>query len=583
MMQDNQENNSSNLVGKLSRFAPGLPALLHYRFTDLPHDLIAGLSVAAVALPVGVAYAQLAGFEPVVGLYASILPLFVYALFGTSRQLILGPDAATCALIAAAIVPLAGGNTELYMTLSLMLTLFAGLFSIGASFLKLGALADFLSEPILVGFLNGISLHILIGQLGKILGFSMESSTIIPSVIEIIRKIDHIHWYTFGVGMGSFAVLLLSARLFPRLPSALVALVTAGAGVALLGLQNHGVAVIGSIPAGLPALSLPEIDLDYFDQIIGAAVGLALIGFSSMMLTARSFAAKNHYDIDADREFAALGAANIAAAFSHGFAISGADSRTAMSDSSGGRTQVTGLIAAATIAAVLLFLTEPLQFIPIAALGAILIKASISLLNIQSLKRFYRFDKVSLLLSLLATAGVIWVGAVEAILVAVILALVRFIQGSSRPKVELLGQVEGMHGLHSMERHKDASIDPGIILFRFNAPLVFFNAPYFKQQALAAIAKSGTGLKWFVLDALPLTQIDITAFGTLEEVANILKAQGAELVIAGRQAEFEEFRRSKGVVKEERFIQRFFPTLKQALRAYREMVQAEALTPNRPA
>ncbi len=577
-MLDDQEKSASNLLSKLSRFAPGLPALLHYRATDLPYDLIAGLSVAAVALPVGVAYAQLAGFEPVMGLYASILPLFAYALFGTSKQLIVGPDAATCALIAAAVVPLAGGNTELAMSLSLMLALFAGLFSIGASFLKLGALADFLSEPILVGFLNGISLHILIGQLGKIFGFSMESSTIVASIIEIIKKIYHIHWYTFGVGMGSFAVLLLSARIFPRLPSALVALVAVGAVVALLGLQNHGVAVIGSIPAGLPSFGFPKIELDYFDQIIGAAVGLALISFSSMMLTARSFAAKNHYDIGADREFAALGVANIAAAFSHGFAISGADSRTAMSDTSGGRTQVTGLVAAITIAIVLLFLTEPLQFIPIAALGAILIKASISLLNFQSLKYFYRFDKVSLILSLLATAGVIWVGAIEAILVAVILALIRFIRGTSRPKVELLGQVEGMHGLHSMERHKDASIDPGIILFRFNAPLVFFNAPYFKQQALMAITQSGSDLRWFVLDALPLTQIDLTALSTLRELSNTLKAQGAELVIAGRQAEYEEFQTSKGVTEEERLIHQFFPTLKQALRSYRLMRETEAGT-----
>ena len=367
---------------RVARFAPGLAKLLRYRRADLPHDLIAGLSVAAVALPVGVAYAQLAGFSPVVGLYASILPLVAYALFGTSRQLIVGPDAATCALIAAAVAPLAGGDAALYLSLSVTLAALAGLFCIGASFLRLGALADFLSKPILVGFLNGISLHILAGQLGKLFGFPVEAQGIVPKLVEVVAKLGQTHWPTLTVGAGTFAVLLLSGRFLPRLPAALVALAVAGLAVALLGLDGAGVAVVGAVPAGLPALKLPSFPLDLLDDLAGAAAGLALVSFSSMMLTARSFAAKNRYEIDADREFAALGAANIAAALSQGFAISGADSRTAMADASGGRTQVTGLVAAATIALVLLFLTEPLRYVPIAALGAVLIKASLSLLDL---------------------------------------------------------------------------------------------------------------------------------------------------------------------------------------------------------
>ncbi len=552
---------------RLGRLMPGLPALMDYRRDDLPHDLIAGLSVAAVALPVGVAYAQLAGFSPVVGLYASILPLIAYALFGSSRQLIVGPDAATCALVAATLVPLAGGDPDLYLSLSVALGALAGLICIGASFLKLGALADFLSRPILVGFLNGISLHILTGQVGKLLGYPIQPQGIVPAALEVLTKIGQIHWPTLAVGLMTVAVLLLSGRLLPRLPAALVALVVAALVVALLQLDAVGVAVVGTVPAGLPTLRLPSVPLDMLDDLMGAAAGLALVSFSSMMLTARSFAARNHYDINADREFAALGAANIAAALSQSFAISGADSRTAMADSAGGRTQLTGIVAAATIGVVLLFLTEPLRYVPIAALGAVLIKASLSLLDVRSLRDLYRFNRVEFALSLLATAGVIWVGAVKAILIVIVLALLRFVQLTSRPAVEVLGEVEGLPGFHPVTRYAKAQTRPGLILFRFNGPLVFFNAPYFKQQAEAAIAAAGPGLKWFVLDALPITQVDATGYHELVGLAAALSRQGAEFMAAGRKTEFSDWRQARGMGGKP-VARQIFVTLDDAVRAY---------------
>jgi hypothetical protein len=335
---------------RLGRIAPGLPALLSYKRADFPHDLVAGLSVAAVALPVGVAYAQLAGFNPAVGLYASILPLVAYALFGTSRQLIVGPDAATCAIVAAAVAPLAAGNPDLYLSLSLTLALLAGLFCITASFLKLGALADFLSKPILVGFLNGIAISIVLGQLGKIFGFPIESEGILPRLLEFASKLGLTHWPTLVVGLVTFLVLLISPRLLPRLPAALVAMAVAVVVVKLFGLDALGVKTVGDVPRGLPALRFPNVPSGLLPQLLAEAAGLALVSFSSMMLTGRSFASKNRYEIDTDREFAVLGAANIAAALSQGFAVSGADSRTAMNDAAGGRTQVAGLVAAASIA-----------------------------------------------------------------------------------------------------------------------------------------------------------------------------------------------------------------------------------------
>ena len=554
----------------IGRIAPGLHDLLHYQRADLPKDLAAGLAVAAVALPVGVAYAQLAGFHPAVGLYSSILPLLAYFLFGTSRQLILGPDAATCALIALTVAPMAGGDPQVYIVLSALLALFAGLFCILACFLKLGALADFLSRPILVGFLNGVAVSIALGQSGKLFGFSIEQQGVVLVAIELISKFGQIHWLTFAIALLAFAVLLLAPRLIKHLPAALLAMLVTSVAVAGFDLEAHGVATLGVVPAGLPALGLPAGSLqlltEHFKPLLMAAAGIALISFSSAMLTARSFAAKNRYDIDVDREFAALGAANIASALSQGFAISGADSRTAMSDASGGRTRLTGLFAAAAVALVLVFLTGPLQFVPVAALGAVLIMAALSLLDLGSLRRFWAIDKREFLLSMIATFGVIWVGALEAILFVVLLAVLRFVQLTARPRAEVLGSIEGMPGFHALDRHPEAAVTAGLVLFRFNGPLVFFNAGYFKREALAAANQQGDDLRWFVLDMIPLTQLDITGIDALLDLQAELASRGVELVAAGRRSES-----SQGVSPV-----RHYPTLRKAQQAYRKAFLAPA-------
>jgi high affinity sulfate transporter 1 len=541
-----------------------LPELLFYKWTDFPSDLIAGLSVAAVALPVGVAYAQLAGFRPETGLYASILPLAAYALFGTSRQLIIGPDAATCALVAAAVAPVAAGNEDLYFSLSMTLALLAGMFCIAASFLRLGALADFLSRPILVGFLNGIGLSIALGQIGKIFGFPIAKEGIVPRLVEFVSKLGLTHPPTVAIGLAAFLVLVISPKVIPRVPAALAAMIVTGIAVKALGLDAAGVKIVGPVPAGLPPFRIPAFPAEHLPPLLAQAAGVGLIAFSSMMLTARSFAAKNKYEIDVDREFAALGAANIAAALSQGFAVSGADSRTAMSDSAGGRTRVTGLVTAATIAAVLLFFTGPLQYVPVAALGAVLVKAAFSLLDLRTLKTFYQMDRRELALSLIATLGVAAVGAVQAILVAVVLALVRFVKLVSRPKVEILGRVPGLPGLHSTDRHQDAATVSGLLLFRFNAPLVFFNAPFFKRAVLEAADAAGPELKWFVMDMIPVTMIDITGLQTAADIVETLRARGVVFIAAGRETEWRNWAESRGI----RAGHRSFPTLRAAVKEY---------------
>lgn len=560
------------LLDRIARFAPGVPELVRYRLADLPCDLAAGVSVAAVALPVGVAYAQIAGLGPETGLYASLLPLIAYALFGTSRQLIVGPDAATCALIAASVAPLAAGDAARYAALSGALACLAGLFCIAASFLRLGALADFLSRPILVGLMNGVSVSILLGQIGKLFGFPIEAGGIVPRLLEFVSRLGQTHWPTLGVGLAALAAMALAPRLLRPVPPALVATVVGAALVAGLGLDARGVAVLGVLPAGLPALQPPGLPLDELPTLLASAAGLALVSFSSGMLTARSFAARNRYEIDVDREFAALGAANIAAALTQGFAISGADSRTAMNDAAGGRTRAAGLFAAVVIAVVLQFLTAPLAYVPVAALGAVLVYAALSLFDYRALRDIYRMDRVEGGLAVLTMLGVVGFGAINAILLAVSLALVRFVRITARPRDEVLGKVEGIPGLHSVERHRDARTFPGLVIYRFDGPLTFFNANYFRQRALLAADAAGAGLRWFVIDAIPLSSIDVTGLYAMRDVYGELAGRGVRFVIAGRRAELLAWLDEHGFYKPEHDAM-LYPTLRQALKTFRREVR----------
>jgi high affinity sulfate transporter 1 len=545
--------------------------MLSYRSSDLRYDVAAGLSVAAVAVPVGVAYAQLAGFEPVVGLYASILPLVAYALFGTSRQLIVGPDAATCAMIAAAVAPLAGGNAELYASLTLGITFTAGLFCIGASFLRLGALADFLSRPILVGYLAGIALTIILGQIGKVTGLTLDAGGIVPRLIEVVRKLPLVHWPTVAVGTGAFVVLVLTPKVSRRVPAALLALIASGTVVALLGLDRIGVAVVGEVPSGLPTFRLPAFPVDSFGRMMAEAAAVALVSFTSGIVTTRAFAAKNHYDIDVDREFAALGAAQVAASVSQGFPVAGADSRTAASDAAGGRTQVTGLVAAASLALVLVFFTGPLRYAPAAALGAVLIKSAISLFDVTAFGEIWRIERREFFLAVLTMLGVVWFGAIDAVLLAVLLALLRFVRIVARPTVELLGAQAGVKGFHDLRHYPGARTPPGLVLLRFAGPLTFFNASYFKERVLAAADAAGPDLRAVVVDATPFsTREDATAVLTLVELSELLRARGVALALAGKRHLIEEWRRKRGLagtdVASPRVV-RLFSTLEDAVEA----------------
>jgi high affinity sulfate transporter 1 len=523
-------------IALIGRFAPGLRPLLEYRREWLGIDLVAGLSVAAVAVPTAIAYAQLIGFEPIVGLYAAILPLVAYALFGTSRQLIVNPDAATCAIFAATVLPLAGGDPDTLRSLSVALAVLTGLICIAAGIFRLGFLADFLAKPILVGYLNGVAISIFLGQIGKVFGFSMHSRGIIASLIELAGKLPQTHLPTLAVGLTTLAVITGSKRLSPRAPAPLLATVAAVVLVYGLGLEVRGVAVVGELPAGLPGLSWPQLDAENLKLLLGGALGVALVSFSSGMVTARSFAARNRYDIDVDQEFIALGACQIASGLSQGFAVTGADSRTAVNDAMGGKTQMVGLIAAATMAAVLFFLTEPLRYLPVAALGAVLIVAAIGLFDIAALRKMWRVNRSECVLSLFTTLGVIWLDLLQGILLAVGTALLLLIKRVSRPPDAVLGRVPGVKGWHEVAHHQEATTHPGLMVYRFSAAIVFFNAGYFKKRVMELIA-GHPDIKWFILDGSTINLVDITGAEMLESLAEELAARGVRFGLANVRRE----------------------------------------------
>ncbi|HDQ4466825.1 TPA: SulP family inorganic anion transporter [Pseudomonas aeruginosa] len=515
----------------LARWVPGLDSLLHYRRAWFRPDVQAGLSVAAIQIPTAIAYAQIAGFPPQVGLYACILPMLIYALIGSSRQLMVGPDAATAAMVATAITPLAAGDPQRLVDLSMIVAIMVGLFSIVAGLARAGFIASFLSRPILVGYLNGIGLSLLVGQLGKLFGYEAATSGFVAGILALLENLLHIHWPTLILGSLSLLLMVLLPRRFPQLPGALCGVLLASLAAALLGLDRYGVELLGEVPAGLPQLSWPQTSLEELKSLLRDATGITVVSFCSAMLTARSFAARHGYSINPNHEFVALGLANIGAGVSQGFAISGADSRTAVNDMVGGKTQLVGVVAALVIAATLLLLNKPLGWVPMPALGAVLLLAGWGLIDVQALKGFWKLSRFEFSLCLLTTVGVLSVGVLPGIFVAVSIAVLRLLYYTYRPSDAVLGWMHGIDGQVELAKYPQATTLPGLVIYRFDAPLLFFNADYFKQRVLAVVDGSERP-NAVLLNAEAMTNLDISGLATLHEVQQILKAQGVHLSLA---------------------------------------------------
>jgi high affinity sulfate transporter 1 len=503
-----------------------------YQKTWFQRDLLAGVSVAAVALPIAIAYSQLAGVPPVYGLYASLLPLVAYAFLGSSRQLIVAPDAATCAIVAAVVAPLAGQDLQRYLSLTAALAVITGVFCIAAGFARLGFLTNFLARPILTGYLNGIAICIITGQLGTLFGFSLAPAGFFRLLWQFFSKLGETHGPTLAVGAATLALLLVLARVAPKVPGPLVAVTLGIAASAVFGFAEFGIRLLGKIPAGLPAPRIPAIGgLDWQPLAVGA-VGLALISYNSAMVTARGFAVKNRYDIDPNREFIALGVADIGSGILGGFAVSGADSRTAVNDEMGGKSQVTGLVAAAMLALTLLFLARPLGWLPMAVLSAVLIKAALGLFDLGALSTLRRVSPREFRLCLLTLLGVITVGVLPGVVVAVGAAIGQLLMRASSPHDAVLGHVPGTNDYGDLTTHPGAESFPGLIIYRFDSSMVFFNADYFKARVRTLVREAPAPPRVFLLDAETMPYLDTTGAAVLDQVCGDLEREGITLAVA---------------------------------------------------
>jgi high affinity sulfate transporter 1 len=540
-----------------------------YQKSWFRYDLLAGVSVAAVALPIAIAYAQLAGVPPVYGLYSSLLPLVAYAFLGSSRQLIVAPDAATCALVAAVVAPLAGQDPGRYLSLTAALAMIAGVFCIAAGLARLGFITNLLARPILTGYLNGIAICIITGQLGTLFGFSLKPAGFFRLLWQFFSKLGQTHGPTLVVGLATLALLLLLTRVAPKVPGPLVAVALGIAGSAVFGFANYGVRVLGKIPAGLPALKIPAVSgLDWEPLAVGA-VGLALISYNSAMVTARGFAVKNRYDIDPNREFIALGVANIGSGILQGFAVSGADSRTAVNDSMGGKSKVTGLVACAVLALTLLFITGPLGFLPMAVLSAVLIKASLGLFDLRALAILRRVSHKEFRLCLITLLGVITVGVLPGVVVAVGVAIAQLLMRETWPHDAVLGRIPGTNDYHDAATHPGAEVFQGVLIYRFDSSLVFFNADYFKSRVRALVREAPAPVRVFLLDAETMSYLDTTGAAVLDQVCDELEREGITVAVAAAKSPV------RTMLERTRLAQRIgpdrmFPTVHSAVEALRK-------------
>ena len=535
------------MLSRLYNFMPGLQTLFNYQRQWLADDMRAALSVAAVALPVAIAYAQLTGVNAAVGLYSCILPMMLYALFGTSKQLIIGPDAATCAVIAAVVTPLAAGDSFKHWQLVITMTAMTGIWCFIASRFKLGVLADFLSKPILMGLLNGVAITIIVSQFSKVFGFTFDERYLLERLGGVPTYLSQTHIPTLLMALLTLSAYFAFKRIKPSWPASMLAITLAAILAWLFNLEQFEIKTIGVVTGGLPIFNPPMFDIGVIRELVVPALNLAIVSFVSMMLTARSFAAKNGYDINPDKEFRALGIANLASALSQGFAVSGADSRTAVNDNAGGKTQLVSIIAAVIIAIIALFLTAPLEYIPSAALGIVLIIASIHLIDLKALWQLKFKDKQAFYLALTTLFAVLFIGVIPGITLAVLLGLFQFIRSVMRPSDTILG-IDAKGVVRSLDETDKAKAIQGVFIYRFNSPLTYFNVGYFKRRLLEQYARQKDDIECVIIDAVPcFTHLDLSVMSMLADLDVIFKKRHIRLELAGRKRQLLAWFKTAGI------------------------------------
>jgi high affinity sulfate transporter 1 len=554
------------------RWLPGLRILSRYKAAWFLHDVVAGLVLATMLIPVGIAYAIASGLPGIYGLYATIVPLLVYALFGPSRILVLGPDSALAAVILGVVVPLSSGDPLRAVTLASMMAIVSGAICILAGIVRLGFVTELLSKPIRYGYMNGIALTVLISQVPKLFGFSIESEGPLRSLWTIAAAIveGRTNWVAFTIGIGTLVVILLLQN-NKRLPGILIAVVGATAIVGMLDLGAHsGVAVLGPLPQGLPSFALPWLSYNDIVPVLIGGAAIALVSFADTSVLSRAYAARMGEHVDPNQEMVGLGAANLATGFFQGFPISSSGSRTPVAEAAGARTQLTSVVGALAIAFLLLVAPNLLQHLPTAALAAVVIGAALGLLEVTDLKRIYRIQRWEFWLSIVCFVGVAVLGVIPGIGLAIAIAVIEFLWDGWRPHSAVLGRAQGVKGYHDITRYPDARQIPGLVLFRWDAPLFFANAEFFKERVLEAVAKSPMPVRWLVVAAEPVTSVDVTAGDTIAELDKMLHEMGIEFCFAELKDPVKDKLKRFGLFAQlgENY---FFPTVGAAVSRYLEI------------
>jgi high affinity sulfate transporter 1 len=548
---------------------PGVAMLRGYRLAWLRHDVAAGVVLTTMLVPVGIAYAVASGVPGIYGLYATIVPLLAYAVFGPSRILVLGPDSSLAPLIFAVVASLSAGDPGRAIAVASMMAVVSGVVCILAGVARLGFITELLSKPIRYGYMNGIALTVLISQLPKLMGFSIDASGPLRNLWSIGQAMwaGKINWVTLGVGVATLATILLLQG-SKRLPGVLIAVIAATVAVGVLDLSGRaGVAVLGPLPQGLPAFTLPWIGFDDIVPVLVGGAAVALVSFADTSVLSRSFAARTGEYVDPNKEMVGLGAANLAAGFFQGFPISSSASRTPVAESAGAKTQVTGVVGAVAVALLLVAAPTLLQHLPSTALAAVVIAAAIGLIEVADLRRLYRIQRWEFWLSIVCFVGVAVLGAIPGIGLAVLLAVVEFLWDGWRPHSAVLGRADGVKGYHDVTRYPDARRIPGLVLFRWDAPLFFANAEFFQERVQDAVATAPTPVRWLVVAAEPVTSVDVTSADAVVELNDSLRAEGVELCFAELKDPVKDKLRRFGIF--ELFGEaRFFPTVGAAVDAY---------------
>ena len=547
---------------------PGIGLVRTYNRNWLKADLVAGVTVFAILVPSCLAYGELAGFEPVIGLYAALVAMIAYALFGSSRQLIVGPDATIAILIALIVAPLALGDSARYAALAAALTILIGLTCLIGGYFKLGFVADFLSKPILTGYITATALIVIVSQLGKIFGIEIVSDDFFAQILELITKLDQTHMLTLALGLVTILGLILLKRFVPRVPGPLVAVVVAIIVSSLFNFADLGVSVVGQIPGGLPSLQIPQVGPADLRTLLPAALALSVLIFADELLVARVFAKKNHYALDPNQELTALGAANVSCGFFESFAVGASSSRTVVNDDMRGKSQMVGLVAAGLVIVFLLYLTSLLQNLPKVVLGAVIVVAAISLIDVQEFRSLNLIRHSEFYLSLLTLLGVLIIGIVVGIAVAIAFSLAEFLLRIYRPHTSVLGTGEGVDGYHVIAPGGYNQVLPGLIVYGFNAPLFFANAPYLLDQVRDLISTAVPPVRCLLLDTEAIPDIDTTAADTLRELHQELQEKSIVLTIARANKPLRETMRLTGL---ENLIgaKNFYPSVRTGVEAFR--------------